>query len=255
MHGKEYAMKHTVIAVFDRAKQADDAAEALKAHGFDDSAVHVTRGSGGSDVETPPATEIESGPISGLLHRLSVLFGVEEPHVAHVEQAVRRGGSVLQVHAADERQAVAARDALVALGAVNIDDRVEEWQAAGWTASTPETATAASAPAGVFVHRREVSIGGVRVYGRTAGMAFDDFAPEFRADHATRFGAVGGGYDEFDPAYRLGHALATDSRYIGRDWAEIEIEAREEWERGHPRSAWERVREAVQHAWERVTRR
>jgi len=249
-------MKHTVIALFDEAGQAQKAADALKAEGMDPGAVHLTRGADSADAEVPPSAEVESGPLSGLLHRLSVLFGVAEPHVAHLEEAVRRGGSVVQVDAADEAQATAARDALLALGAVNIDDRVEAWEKAGWTGpAAPAAAAAGQAAAGVVVHRHEVSIGGVRVYGHAAGMAFDDFAAEFRADHQARYATEGGSYDELDPAYRFGHALATDARYIGRDWDDVEPEARAEWERRHPRSAWARVGGAVRHAWERVTRR
>ena len=63
-------MKHTVIALFDQAEGAQKAAEALKARGFDASAVHVTQGSEAVDSEAiPPAAQIESGPLTGLLHR------------------------------------------------------------------------------------------------------------------------------------------------------------------------------------------
>ena len=252
-------MKHTVIALFDNAEDAQKAAEALKARGFDASAVHVTRGGESVDAEViPPAAEIESGPLSGLLHRLSLLFGVQEPHVAHYEEAVRRGGSVVQVDASDEAQAAAARDALLAVGAVNINDRVAEWQRAGWrspaagaeaTRSTP----AAGSPGGV-VHRQEISIGGVRVYGHVVVAAFDDLADDFRADYEAQYAVPGTTYDDFDPAYRYGHALASDTRYDGRSWDEIEPDARAEWERRHPQSAWERFKSAVRHAWEHATR-
>ncbi len=241
-------MKHTVVAVFDQAEQAQQGAEALKAKGFDPSAVHVTQGADASDPEVPPAAEIESGPLSGLLHRLSVLFGVEEPHVAHYVEAVRRGGNVVQVDAADEAQATAARDALLALGAVNIDDRVGEWQQTGWQSPAPQ---AEAATTGV-VHRQEVSIAGVRVYGHQPEKPFDDFAGAFRSDYAARFASEGGTYGDFDPAYRFGHALATDARYGGRSWPEIEAAARADWGRRYPQSAWERVSSAVRHAWEQV---
>ena len=108
------------------------------------------------------------------------------------------------------------------------------------------------AKAGV-VHRQEVSIDGVRVYGLRSPRAFDEFADEFRADHAQRHASGGARYDELDPAYRYGHALASDARYRGRAWADIESDARADWERRHPESAWERCKSAVRHAWERVT--
>ncbi|WP_280151160.1 hypothetical protein [Piscinibacter sp. XHJ-5] len=247
-------MKHTVIALFDQAADAHAAAEALKDRGLSPSAVHVAQGAQPPDTEPiPAAAEIEGGPASGLLHRLALLFGVaEEPHVAHYVEAVRRGGTVVQVDAADEAQATAARDALLALGAVNIDDRVEEWQQAGWTGSEGPSASA-DGERGV-VHRQEVSIGGVRVYGHAAARAFDEFADEFRSDCDARYAQLGGTYDDFEPAYRYGHALAADPRYEASVWGDIEAGARADWERRYPQRAWERYKTAVQHAWERVTR-
>jgi len=119
-------------------------------------------------------------------------------------------------------------------------------------------AAAASTPAaegaGIIVHRHEVSIGGVRVYGHAAVLAFDELADDFRADYEAQYAAQGTSYDEFDPAYRYGHALASDTRYDGRSWDEIEPQARAEWERRHQPSGWERFRRAVRHAWEHATR-
>ena len=104
------------------------------------------------------------------------------------------------------------------------------------------------------MHRHEVSIAGVRVYGHAAGRTFDDDAEAFRSDHSTRHAADGGSYDEYDPAYRYGHGLASDARYGGREWSDIEADVRGDWERRHPGSAWERFKGAVRHAWERATR-
>jgi hypothetical protein len=101
------------------------------------------------------------------------------------------------------------------------------------------------------VHRQEVSIGGVRVYGHVAVVGFDRIAQDVRA-HYDANAMEGMTYDDFDPAYRYGHALASDLRFGGRGWDEIEPDARVEWERRHPRSAWERFKGAVRHAWERT---
>jgi len=248
-------VKHTVIALFDKAEDARKAAETLKVGNFDASAVHVVQGSESVDAQViPPAAEIESGPLSGLLHRLSLLFGVEEPHLVHYEEAVRRGGRVVQVDAVDESQAAAARDALLAMGAANIDDRIAEWERAGWRSPAVGTEAAGSSaenrPSGL-VHRQEVSIGGVRVYGHVAVVEFDQIAEELRA-HYDAYAIEGMTYDDFDPAYRYGHALAADTRFDRRDWDGMEPDARVEWERRHPQSAWERFKGAVRHAWERT---
>ncbi|HSW05340.1 hypothetical protein [Aquabacterium sp.] len=252
-------MKHTVIALFDKAEDAQKAAQAVKARGFNASSVHVIQHSDAADAQViPPTAEIEGGPLTGLLHRLSVLFGVEEPHLAHYEEAMRRGGRVVQVDAGDEAQAATARDTLLALGAVDIDDRIAEWLRAGWQSPAAASDAAASTPVGAgpgsVVHRQEVSIGGVRVYGHVVVAAFDHFADDFRAEYEALYAAQGTTYDDFDAAYRYGHALVSDSRYDGRSWDEIEPQARADWERRYPQSSWQRFQRAVRHAWERTTR-
>ncbi|NUZ05420.1 hypothetical protein [Piscinibacter koreensis] len=266
-------MKHTVIAVFDHADDARRAAEALSARGIARADVHLGRAGAGAPGEppVPPSAQVEGGPGQGLLHRLSALFGVAEPHLGHYTEAVERGACVVSVDAHDEAEALAARDALIAAGAVDIDDRVEEWQRSGAPA-TPSGADAqgsagtargavpaasgAAAPTGgwrgVAVHRQEVSIGGVRVYGHTAVRTFDDLDAELRADHDAR-DPDGSRYEEHEPAYRHGHALADEPRHRGRSWDEIEPEARADWERRHPENAWERFKASVRHAWERAT--
>ena len=274
-------MKHTVIALFDLPEQARKAADALTGQGFGAASVHVADASAADPDRDPHAAEplpaavaIEGGPAVGLLHRLAVLFGVDdEPHVGHYAEAVRRGGTVVQVDADGEAQAATARDALLALGAVNIDDRVETWRQAGWEgagaagtsaatagrkvtqAGTEGAAAEGSRVGGVAVHRQEASIGGVRVYGHATAQAFNDGdAADFRADHATRHGTQGGSYDDYDPAYRYGHGLASDARFQGRDWDEIEADVRSDWETRHPNGAWDRFKGAVRHAWVRATR-
>jgi hypothetical protein len=252
-------VKHTVIAIFDKAEDAQKGAQALRTRGFDAAAVHVTAGGESAEDEViSPSLEIEDGPLTGLLHRLAVLFRVEEPHLAHYEEAVRRGGTVVQADAHDEAQAAAARDTLLAMGAVNIDDRVEEWQREGWRGPAPGGEAIPAAP-GVegtrrVVHRQEVSIGGVRVYGHVVVVPFDELADDFRTHYQTHHASQGAGFEDFDAAYRYGHAVASDSRYEGRDWDEIEPEARVEWERRHPASAWDRFQDAVRHAWRRSLR-
>jgi hypothetical protein len=247
-------VQHIVIALFDHEAQARSAADALVRQGFDRASVQVTGASGDphENEPLPPAAAIEGGPASGLLHRLALLFGVDdEPHVVHYEEAVRRGGSLVRVEVDGEDRATAARDALLALGAVNIDDRVEEWREAGWDDAGRKAPTVR----GVAVHRHEVSIGGVRVYGQTAVRAFEDDAAAFRADFESRYAPHGDRWDEFDPAYRFGHGLAADTRYRDLDWDAIEPEVRLDWQQRHPARPWERFKRAVQHAWEKASGR
>lgn len=66
-------------------------------------------------------------------------------------------------------------------------------------------------------------------------------------------GSEGGSYDEYEPAYRYGSSLSGSDRYQGRKWDEIEPDARSDWETRNPGSAWEKVKAAVRHGWDRMT--
>jgi hypothetical protein len=258
-------MRHTVIAVFDDVDQAQRAVNSLKQQGFESVSVSsVEHAAKAPEIQPlPAAVEMEGGPAGGLLHRLAALFGVEEPHVAHYNEAVRRGGCIVNVEAADEAQATSARDALLALGAVNIEDRLDVWRQTGWDepdsasrrGGEPLAATSSKSggvPLGFVVHREELSLGGVRVYGRTVVRMFDDSADEFRSHCADHYAAEGGSYADYEPAYRFGHALATEAPQDRREWNDIEVDARARWEQDQPQSRWERYQHAVRHAWERA---
>ena len=58
-------------------------------------------------------------------------------------------------------------------------------------------------------------------------------------------------YLRYEPAYYYGYDLAMDERHEGREWNELELEGRREWER-RGRGPWEDFRQAVEHAWTEV---
>lgn len=83
---------------------------------------------------------------------------------------------------------------------------------------------------------------------------WDMYDQSFRMDYQTRYGRTGFDYDYYQPAYRFGYDLRRDPRYSGYDWQMLESEARHDWESRGIGGAWEDVKDAVRHAWERVTR-
>ena len=262
-------MKHTVVGLFDRHADAETAADALVRNGFDRSSLHVTDSK--ATELLAPSTVIEGGTgVTGRLADLfSNLFGLDDkPHAKQYEEAVRRGGTVLRVEVDDESRIAAAEQALKAAGAANIEDRLGEWTQGGWDSggtadqnapadTQTHLAGGTSAPKGAVewtaVRKQVVSSGGVRVYSSTAVHGYDDYANEFRADHASRYGSQGGSYDDYDAAYRQGHAMASDSRYRGRSWAEVEADAERNWQTSNPAGSWQKFKDAVRHAWERVS--
>lgn len=76
----------------------------------------------------------------------------------------------------------------------------------------------------------------------------------FRNHFANSMYATEFPYDQFQPAYYYGYELARDPNSTAHDWNEVEYNAQENWERQHP-GTWERVKDAVQYAWEQFKNR
>jgi uncharacterized protein (TIGR02271 family) len=93
----------------------------------------------------------------------------------------------------------------------------------------------------------------VEVEQLAGGDDYDRYSQDFKSDFATRHGSAGGTYDDYEPAYRFGHGLRSDKRYAGRQWDEVEPDARRDWEAKNPGSVWEKSKDAIRHAWDRVT--
>ncbi|WP_240975554.1 YsnF/AvaK domain-containing protein [Paraburkholderia aromaticivorans] len=147
-------------------------------------------------VEQPPAATTE-GSSSKIGRFFSNLFGGDEPpaEIGHYQEAVRRGGAVLTVTVVDEANVSAVRSALYEAGAVDIDERVTQWQNAGYQGYDPSTAqysadeTAAERQSFAVVResldvgKREVQTGGVRVYSRATETPVSE-AVSLREEHA-----------------------------------------------------------------------
>jgi len=77
------------------------------------------------------------------------------------------------------------------------------------------------------------------------------FEPDFRRNYETNYAGSGYGYDQYRPAYYFGYELATDPRYRGQEWAAIESDAHGYWNES-TMGPWDRYKEAVHYAWDRV---
>jgi uncharacterized protein (TIGR02271 family) len=84
---------------------------------------------------------------------------------------------------------------------------------------------------------------------------FESYEPDFRNHYQTTYTNTGYTYDDFQPAYHYGYQLASDPRYQDRDWEEIEMDARRDWEGRYHDSAWEDFKDAIRNAWYSVTGR
>jgi uncharacterized protein (TIGR02271 family) len=83
----------------------------------------------------------------------------------------------------------------------------------------------------------------------------DDFDARYRQHWQTNYATAGGTYEEYAPAYQYGSTLGRDDRYRNRQWDEIELDARRDWEGRNAGGTWERFKAAVRHGWENVTGR
>lgn len=85
---------------------------------------------------------------------------------------------------------------------------------------------------------------------RQADMSMYD--ADFHTHYQSNYANSGYTYEQYEPAYRYGYTLATDDRYAGRDWRDVEDDARLYWTNYHADSPWENFKDAVRHGWERV---
>jgi hypothetical protein len=84
---------------------------------------------------------------------------------------------------------------------------------------------------------------------RTPGYEDDfrnDFSTRYASDRTARF-------EDYSPAYQYGYRMASDERYRGRHWNDVERDLRREYESRYPRSTWEKMKDSVRYGWEKVT--
>jgi uncharacterized protein (TIGR02271 family) len=89
-------------------------------------------------------------------------------------------------------------------------------------------------------------------YADTA-MTSDD--ADYRTHWQNAYGQSGGRYEDYDAAYRYGSMAAGSERYRNYRWEDAEPDLRSDWEREHPESAWDKVKDAVRYGAEKVSGR
>jgi len=80
-----------------------------------------------------------------------------------------------------------------------------------------------------------------------------DYREDFRRDYETRYADSGVDYETMQPAYEYGYRYASDPRYRGRNWSDVEEDLKTDYMRSQPNSSWDRVKGAVRYGWEKVT--
>jgi uncharacterized protein (TIGR02271 family) len=83
------------------------------------------------------------------------------------------------------------------------------------------------------------------------GAAFDD--SDFRRDFQTNYANSGASYDTYAPAYRYGYTMASDPRYKGKSFSDVENDLRSDYGRQYPNSTWDKMKNSVRYGWDKVT--
>lgn len=134
-----------VISVFDDFDGARRAVERLLDVGFAPADVHVARGDqadlfvGRMRTEAAAAADREEqgdrGVLPALGHFMASILGVDTPqsHARTYLQAMLRGSSLVIVDVSDAARADLAGGISRELGAIDLDERIAQWRAAGWT--------------------------------------------------------------------------------------------------------------------------
>ncbi len=103
---------------------------------------------------------------------------------------------------------------------------------------------------------RHTEVNVEKIPGSEAGASkasFDD--TDFRRDFQTRYGSTGVKYDTYAPAYEYGYQMASDPRYKGKSFREVESNLRSDYGTRYPNSTWEKIKDAVRYGWDKVTGR
>lgn len=105
------------------------------------------------------------------------------------------------------------------------------------------------------VRRTEVDVENLSERGTKSSSSAGDINEDFRSHFTSHYGSGGDTYQSFEPAYRYGYEAASDPRYKGKDFNQVQSELRSDYERRYPNSTWEKIKDAVRYGWDKVTGR
>jgi hypothetical protein len=191
------------------------------------------------------AGAVAGGVAGGLIGALGDM-GVPEETAQYYAEGVRRGGHLVTARAADHLTDRAV-EILNRHNPVDVNERAAQWRQEGWRGFEHD--------AEEYRHHAGTGEGVTGTTYRDTDMTtdyadFNTYDERFRNHYQSNYTSEYT-YDQVQPAYRYGYDLATDERYVDRDWDEIETEARLRWDERNP-GTWDQFKNAVRHAWREI---
>jgi len=163
----------TVFGAFDDRAQAQRAVEQLVQDGFDRADIHIEQQESTQTLaDDQQAAGDRHGGIVGFFEDLFGSGDSTRERASTYSEAVRRGSCVVIVDAQDDAQAERAAICLDNAGAIDVDERAQQWRSEGWGSDLP----AQQNKEGVMdvvqedlkVGKRSFDKGGVRVVQRVS---------------------------------------------------------------------------------------
>ena len=172
-------MAQTVIGFFDNSTEAQRAVEKLTSVGISRDMIDVSNNSTGTagvaDTRTTDRSDRDSDD-NGITRFFKSLFGGNDDEADRYSRVAERSGAIVTVHARTEDEAERAADLLDECGAVDVDERAEQYgYTSGRTGSESDRRGDISNERGTTIPRIEENLevgkrteerGGVRVRSR-----------------------------------------------------------------------------------------
>jgi hypothetical protein len=183
-------------------------------------------------------------------------IGVPEEHAHRYQEVVRRGGTLIAVHASDD-DAGRIETLLNRHGAVDVEEKPQGGRV-GVSSSDPHNQAQSFGQEGrpaepnPAVPSSNLATGrnNVRFYDPDQSAAPDLADPTLREVYETAWRARWS-WEDFSDAWRFGSSLAANARYASAEWSDVEGDARRHWESTRP-NTWDKANDVVRRAWDHV---
>lgn len=85
-----------------------------------------------------------------------------------------------------------------------------------------------------------------------SGLETENYDTDFRQDFQNRYGSSAS-YEDYAPGYQYGFESASDPRYKGRSYGDVENDLRADYGRRYSGNTWEKMKDSVRYGWDKVT--